>query len=568
MSRWFWHFLNKNLKNKCPKVMKENRKGKQQLRRIVQEKFGYKSLRPGQEPAIQAIVDGHDTLAVMPTGSGKSMIYEAAALLIPGPTIVVSPLIALQRDQVEAIEERDVGGAALLNSTVRASEWREALEALNKGNLEFLFLAPEQFNHEETLAKLKAARPSLFVVDEAHCISEWGHDFRPEYLRLGSVIEELGHPRVIALTATAALPVRTEILERLNMSDPRVVVQGFDRPNIWLGVEMFQHESQKKDALLERVAGAEKPGIIYAATHKHAEEVAGALRERGVKAVFYHAGMKAKERDQIQQAFMDDEVEVIVATTAFGMGVNKQNVRFVYHYDISDSVDSYYQEIGRAGRDGIDAQAILFYNPRDLGIQHFLISSGKIDADQVEMVTTVIQEHGEPVNPRDLREDLHLSETKLMQILTSLEETGVVKMLPNGYVAPAEQPPDLSEVKDVAMQMQQSRRQFDQSRIEMMRGYAETQDCRREYLLNYFGEPFEGPCGFCDNCDEGITIEENPDNMPFPLNSRVAHPTWGEGLVLRYEENKMVVLFDEVGYKTLAVDIVTEKGLLEPVQEE
>jgi len=548
--------------------MKENRKGRRQLHHIAQEKFGYESLRPGQEPAIQALIDGHDTLAVMPTGSGKSMIYQAAALLIPGPTIVVSPLIALQRDQVEAIEEQDVGGAALLNSTVRASEWREALEALNKGNLEFLFLAPEQFNKEETLAQLKAARPSLFVVDEAHCISEWGHDFRPEYLRLGCVIEVLGHPAVLALTATAALPVRKEILERLNMHDPRVVVQGFNRPNLWLGVELFQDEVQKKDTVLERVVSAEKPGIIYAATRKHAEEVGHDLCERGVNAAFYHAGMKAKERDQVQQAFMDDEVDVIVATTAFGMGVNKENVRFVYHYEISDSVDSYYQEIGRAGRDGIDAQAILFYNPKDLGIQQFLNSSGKIDADQVELVTRVIQEHGEPVHPGDLREELRLSETKLMQILSSLEESGVIETLPNEEVAPVEHPPELSEVSDAAMQMQQARRQFDRSRIEMMRGYAEAQDCRREYLLNYFGEPFEGPCGFCDNCDAGITVEENLERMPFALNSRVAHKTWGEGLVLRYEDEKMVVIFDEVGYKTLAVDIVIEKGLLEPVKEE
>src|SRR5579883_2164540 len=541
---------------------------KRHLRRIAREKMRYNTLRPGQEAAIQALLDGHDTLAVMPTGSGKSFIYQAASLLINGPTVIISPLIALQRDQVEAIEEQNMGEVALLNSTLSAAEWEQTFTDLKKGKLEFLFLTPEQFGNEETLRRVREARPALFVVDEAHCISEWGHDFRPGYARLGAIIEALGHPRVLALTATASLPVRKEIVERLGMRNPKIVVQGFDRPNIWLGVEKFYDEAEKKRALTERIGEAEKPGIVYAGTRKHAEELAEHLRAQNIKAVAYHAGMRAKERTEAQTAFMQDKVEVIVATTAFGMGVNKENVRFVYHYDISDSVDSYYQEIGRAGRDGIDAGAILFYDPKDLGLQQFLTGSGKIDADQVELVTTVIQEHGEPVSPGELREELHLSETKLMQILTSLEEIGVVEMLPNGDVAPADHPPDLSEVKDSAMQMQQSRRQFDQSRIDMMRGYAETTDCRRGYLLNYFGEPFEGRCGFCDNCDAGISEAENTENEPFPLNSRVIHRTWGEGLVLRYENGKMVILFDEVGYKTLAVDIVIEKGLLEPVQEE
>ena len=254
------------------------------------------------------------------------------------PTIIVSPLIALQRDQVESIEELDVGHAALLNSTLRAAEWREAMEDLQHGEVKFIFLAPEQFNNEETLQQLLQAKPSLFVVDEAHCISEWGHDFRPDYLRMGGVIESLGHPTVLALTATAAPPVREEILERLGMHNPRVISQGFDRPNIWLGVETFHDTGMKKDALVERVIEAEKPGIIYVATRKHAEEIALALQERDVSAVFYHAGMKAKEREQVQQAFMADEAEIIVATTAFGMGIDKPNVRFVFHYDISDSV--------------------------------------------------------------------------------------------------------------------------------------------------------------------------------------------------------------------------------------
>jgi ATP-dependent DNA helicase RecQ len=403
-------------------------------------------------------------------------------------------------------------------------------------------------------------------VDEAHCISEWGHDFRPDYLRLGDIIESLGHPVILALTATAAPPVREEILQRLGMHNPRVISQGFDRPNIWLGVETFHDVSMKKDALMERVVEAKKPGIVYVATRKHAEEIAGALRERDINAVFYHAGMKSKERAQVQQAFMADEADVIVATTAFGMGVDKPNVRFVFHYDISDSVDSYYQEIGRAGRDGADAQAILFYHPKDLGIRRFFASGGLVDADQVEQVAETILLHKEPVDPKVLREELDLSQSRLIQALNCLEEIGVVEMLPTGEVKPGDRPLDIDEVTQAATIQKEHQRQFEQSRIEMMRGYAELHDCRREYLLNYFGEAYDAPCDFCDNCDAGLSIPDDEEHVPFPINAHVVHKTWGEGMVLRYEDDKMVVLFDTVGYKSLAVNIVKENHLLELAQ--
>jgi ATP-dependent DNA helicase RecQ len=544
--------------------MHKKLKSRARVGHIAQEMFGYERLRPGQKAALRSVLDGHDTLAVMPTGAGKSMIYQAAGNLLAGPTVIVSPLIALQRDQVETIEGQNLGGAAQVNSTIPTAEVREAFANLKDGELEFLFLAPEQFNREETLEQLKQAQPSLFVIDEAHCISAWGHDFRPDYLRLGAVIEELGHPRILALTATAALPVRNEILERLNMRDPYVVVQGFDRPNIWLGVETFQDESTKKRALLERVAEAEMPGIIYTGTRKHAEEVAAALQDLGMKATHYHAGMKSKEREQVQEQFMRDAVGIIVATTAFGMGIDKANVRFVFHYDISDSVDSYYQEIGRAGRDNDIAQALLFYCPKDLGLRQFLAASRQVGIDQVELVAEMIQRHKGRIEPEELRSQLGLSQTKIMQILTRLEEVGVIEMLPNGEVLPGEQPRDLSEAAEEAVQMQESRRQFDRSRIEMMRGYAEVPGCRREYLLNYFGELFDGPCGFCDNCEAGTTVEESEDKLPFPLNSRVVHTIWSEGVVLRYEGDKIIVLFDGVGYKALSLAIVMEKGLLQP----
>ncbi|HLG79351.1 MAG TPA: RecQ family ATP-dependent DNA helicase, partial [Ktedonobacteraceae bacterium] len=451
------------------------------------------------------------------------------------------------------------------NSTMAEGERREALQELKEGELEFLFLAPEQLGNEKVFERLKAVKPSLFVVDEAHCISEWGHDFRPDYLRLGPAIEALGHPAILALTATAAPPVCEEIVERLGMRNAEIIVQGFDRPNIWLGVETFHDEAEKKRALLERVQEAVKPGIVYAGTRRHAEEIAEALRERGIKAASYHAGMRASERERVQEQFMNDELAVIVATTAFGMGIDKPNVRFVFHYDISESVDAYYQEIGRAGRDGAEAKAILFYNPKDVGLARFLASSGHLKEKEVEEVAEAIEESSGPVEIEQLSEETHLPEARVERVVNHLEEVGVVEPLPGGEVevVPGEEALSPEEIAEEAVEAQERHRRFEQSRVEMMRGYAELQTaCRRAYLLNYFGEPYQGPCGFCDICQAGLDVQEQAENEPFPVNSKVVHKTWGEGTVMRYESDKMVILFDSVGYKTLAVDIVIANQLL------
>jgi ATP-dependent DNA helicase RecQ len=528
--------------------------------RVARERFGYDEFRPGQEEAIRAVLAGRDTLVVLPTGSGKSAIYQIAATLIAGPTVVVSPLIALQRDQVEALQEAGEA-AAEVNSTRPAGARREALEEAASGELEFLFLAPEQFGNAETLARLRDARPSLFVVDEAHCVSEWGHDFRPDYLRLGAVIEELGSPTILALTATASPPVRQEIVSRLGMREPRIIVRGFDRPNIWLGVERHETPERQRRALLDRVAEAEKPGIVYAATRRDTEEIAEELAGRGTRAVAYHAGMKPAEREEAQNAFMRDEVEVVVATIAFGMGIDKPNVRFVFHAAISAAVDAYYQEIGRAGRDDDPARAILFYRQEDLGLRRFFAAGGQVDEEQVEQVARAVLEHDEPVPPRELQEETGLSQSKLTTAISRLEEVGAVEVLPSGAVAVADMPDDVAAAATEAAEAQGRYKEFERSRLEMMRGYAEVRDCRRQYLLNYFGEEYDAPCGNCDNCAAGIAAEEAGD-QPFPLNSRVRHAAWDEGLVMRYEGDKIVVLFDGVGYKTLALSVVTEEGLL------
>jgi ATP-dependent DNA helicase RecQ len=535
----------------------------QRIRTVAQERCGYASLHSGQEEAIGAVLAGCDTLAVMPTGYGKSAIYQIAAYLLRGPTVVVSPLIALQRDQVEAIDAREVGDAAVINSAVREAVQDETFEELKTGDLEFIFLAPEQFNREETHERLHAARPSLFVVDEAHCISEWGHSFRPEYLRLGAIIDTLGHPTVLALTATASPAVREEITTRLGMRSPRLIVRGFDRPNIWLGVEHFRDELAKKHALLDRVAEADKPGIVYVATQKAAEELAEALSDRGLRAVFYHAGMSAKEREQAQTAFMAEEEDVIVATVAFGMGIDKANVRFVFHYHISGSLDAYYQEIGRAGRDGQRARALLFYRPEDLGLRRFFAGRGRVNSENVARLVAVLEASGEAITPQDLRQATDLSEAKLTTALTGLEAAGAIEVRPTGAVVGRRQPSEPQTVVTDAVQFQQRRRHHERSRLEMMRGYAETRECLRTYLLNYFGETRDNPCGFCSTCEAGVVPHTTESREPFPCKSWVKHQTWGKGLVMRYEGDKVIILFDDIGEKPLAVNFVIEHELLE-----
>lgn len=537
------------------------------IQKLAEAHLGYEDLRPGQEAAIKSVLEHRDTLAVMPTGSGKSAIYQLAAAQIPGSTIVISPLLALQRDQVESIahEDVDVGHAAVINSTISTTERAEIFDCWKQGKIEFLFLAPEQFNNPETIEHFQAAKPSLFVVDEAHCISQWGHDFRPDYLRLGTVIEALGHPPILALTATASPPVREEILQRLGMENPRVIVRGFDRLNLQLSVKRYETDGdEKRAALIKQVQKLQKPGIVYVATRKLTEHLAADLNEVGVSAIPYHAGLKTKEREQAQTAFMTDEVEVIIATTAFGMGIDKPNVRFVLHYNISDSIDAYYQEIGRAGRDGEPAKIILFYTPDDLNLRKFFSGGGKLDSDKIVEVAQTIYAQPEPIHPKELKEVVELSQTKLRIALSQLEDVGVVELLPTGEVVTN----DISELEQAAqavIEAQERKIKVERSRLEMMRGYAEVRDCRRNYLLNYFGEHKEDRCGTCDNCKTGISGLESDRRQPYEINSDVIHRSWGKGTVMRYEGDKIVILFDRVGYKTLSLDAASLRGLLSQI---
>ncbi len=532
-----------------------------QLEQIAQQVFGYDHLRPAQHEVLSAVLQGRDTLAVMPTGSGKSAIYQIAGLRMPGVTVVISPLIALQHDQVEAIAQQDTVKAAVLNSTLSKAERSHVFEQLANQALEFIFMAPEQFSNVETLEKIKEIEPSLFVVDEAHCVSEWGHDFRPDYLQLGSVIEALGHPVTLALTATASPLVRKEIVERLGMDCPAEIVKGFDRPNIHLSVCGCYSEEEKLERLLKAVAEAQSPGIVYVATRKAAEEIAAALVEQGMGAIAYHAGMKGSDRDTAQAQFIDDEIDVIVATNAFGMGIDKANVRFVFHYHIPGSIDAYYQEIGRAARDGEPASTTLFYHPDDMKLQRFFSGGAQVEEDVLKALVELLETMTSVPDEEQLREHIQehfgLSQVKAHAALDALESTGLIERDESDIVI-VETDDDLEQIVEQAMTAQERRKQFGHSRLHMMRGYAETDACRREYVLSYFGEEFEAPCGFCDNCEVAEENEEKTINYhhPFPIGSRIIHTSFGIGQVMRYEEEKVNVLFETVGYKTFVTEMI------------
>ncbi len=336
------------------------------LAALAASSFSLPDLRDGQLAGISALAGGRDVLAVMPTGYGKSAIYQVAAQHLHNetgrPAVVVSPLIALQEDQQDGLAG-DLGdqAAVTINSSHSDSEVEAAWQAVESGQATFVFLAPEQLAKQDTVDRIAALDITLFVVDEAHCVSSWGHDFRPDYLSLGNVRGRLGNPPVAALTATASPPVRDEIVERLGMKDPLVLVRGFDRPNISLDVVRHQEDKGKRKAVLAHVAGLARDGhgLLYAATRKDTEKYAEKLAAEGLRTEAYHAGRSAGDRERIHEQFLDDALDVVVATTAFGMGIDKPIVRFVVHADIPESLDAYYQEIGRAGRDGQPAAAVL-----------------------------------------------------------------------------------------------------------------------------------------------------------------------------------------------------------------
>ncbi|WP_433179672.1 RecQ family ATP-dependent DNA helicase [Actinoallomurus sp. CA-150999] len=534
---------------------------RRRLQRTAREVFDWRQLRPGQTEAMQSLLQGHDVLVVMPTGSGKSATYQVPAQLLDGPTIVISPLIALQRDQMLSLAERNAGGAVVVNSAQRAGSSEASLEQIRAGKAEYVFLSPEQLAKPDVVDRLAAARPSLIAIDEAHCVSAWGHDFRPDYLGLGRVIERLGHPPVIALTATASPPVREDIVEVLGLRDVHQVIRGFDRPNITLRVRRFAEESTKRRALVADAAGRSGLGLVYVATRRDATAYAKELTEAGLHAEAYHAGMKASERERVHTLFSEGGLDVVVATSAFGMGIDKPNVRYVLHSAPPESPDSYYQEIGRAGRDGEPSEAVLYYRSEDLGLRRFF-AGGRPDEEMLLRLAVLLHEHGGTVKPHAVRETLGIGPSKLTSLVNLLQHTKAVEVSGRGDLRYAERGPAPKQAAADAMELDESRRRVDDSRIDMMRGYAETTGCRRRYLLEYFGEPrTTKTCDNCDNCVAGAVDTTRVDG-PFPVHSEVVHKAWGPGTVMRAEPDRITVLFEEIGYKTLSLVAIKRDSLL------
>ena len=498
------------------------------VRDAVEKWFGHSSFRPGQEATIRSVLEGRDVLLVAPTGAGKSLTYQVAGLLLDGCTVVVSPLLALQLDQIRSLDESGLDARAVRISSAETDAQRdEALDRAEAGEVDFLFLSPEQLADDDVRSRLARVAPTLVAVDEAHCVSAWGHDFRPDYFRVGDLVAEVGSPRVIAMTATAAPPVRADIVDRLRMNDHRLVVTGFRRDNLALNVVRAESAEAAQRTVLDTVEAAKGPGIVYCRTRRATEETAEAVEGLGRSTAVYHAGLSKRDRDRAHETFMSGDTEVIVATSAFGMGIDKPDIRFVVHAQVPESPDTYYQEVGRGGRDGEPAAATLVYRPEDLSLGRFF-SGGIPRRDDVLAVLAAAGAEGvDSSGRRAVQERSGLGARKVGRILNLAEQLrdsdGFGDDPAAAVIGRAEAHKDLLR-----------------SRVEMMRAYAESTRCRSEYLLGYFGEEERPLCGICDNCLAGVADEPVTGDAPYPPQTRVRHDEFGEGVLQRYDGDALV----------------------------
>jgi ATP-dependent DNA helicase RecQ len=402
------------------------------VRTALRDQFGFQRFHPGQEEVISRVMAGHDTLAILATGAGKSLCYQLPAIVLPGTTIVVSPLIALMKDQIDMLRERGLANVVALNSTLSEDQEAAAIAKIATGAMKIVFVTPEKLEDDAFVATLQDLKIPLFVVDEAHCISAWGHDFRPAYLNLGRVITQLGKPTVLALTATATPAVREDILIQLGIPTVKPIVKGFDRPNLRYEVKRADSEAAKLRILKDLFeTGLEGTGIIYTATIKNALEVQRYLHDYlSLPAAVYHSKLQKQDRVSVHELFMQEDIRAVVATNAFGLGIDKPNIRFVVHYDLPGSVEAYTQEAGRAGRDGDLSRCILLYRMSDTRVQNYFLTGKYPDVEEVQKVFGTLEFFGTQeggVSLTDLRKISQLPLTKLKVILALLKKSGFIE---------------------------------------------------------------------------------------------------------------------------------------------
>jgi ATP-dependent DNA helicase RecQ len=483
------------------------------LHAALHEHFGFDRFRPGQEAAVRAAAEGQDVLVVMPTGAGKSLCYQLPALLRDDLAIVVSPLVSLMQDQVGALERRFPGRAALINSQQDAAANADAVARARSGALRLLYVAPERFSSPGFLEAIREVPIGLFVVDEAHCVSQWGHDFRPDYFRLADAARWLGAKAIVASTATATPEVARDIVARLGLAEPALVSTGFDRPNLSFTVVSCATTADKHARLAAALEDpAARPAIVYAGTRKAADRLAERLgTQLGIEVLSYHAGLGRAERTAAQRRFMDGEVEVVVATNAFGMGVDKADVRTVAHEVVPPSIEAYYQEAGRAGRDGAPARALLFAEPRDKGLHVFFIQRAEVADELLDGVARRLGIPGRP--PAEGRFDAGVAELddepeRVRAIIGHLARAGVVLPAPSsmdrvrGRITGAYDARARAAARTSAAEGQRARwRQY-----RAVWAFVEDGACRRAAILRHFGDAAapapDGPC--CDVCDPAL----------------------------------------------------------------
>ncbi|HVM13489.1 MAG TPA: RecQ family ATP-dependent DNA helicase [Egibacteraceae bacterium] len=556
--------------------------------------------RPGQREALEAALQGRDVVAVLPTGGGKTLVYQLAGAMLGGTTVVATPLIALMQDQVRRLRGDAANGDAghqdgrgadapvtpgrveAVSGSVRGEARKQLLADLRAGKIDFLFATPEQLSRDDVRAAIREAPITLFCVDEAHCISEWGFDFRPAYRELATAAETMGRPPILALTATAPEAVRRDVARELQLRDPVLVARGFDRSNLHFGVVRVTDADRRDRQLAKLLTEVERPAVVYCTTRRESEETAFALLELGVAAGHYHGGMERKLRKEVQEAFLSDEantLDVLCATSAFGMGIDKPDIRAVLHRTMPDSLEAYWQEAGRAGRDGAPADCVLLYRQEDRSVHEHLHRRSRPSETTVAKMVHVFSQI-DTVTPEGevlarVAEGAAVARSGAASLLEDLDRFGYITRFKNGMRWKGD---PSAAMEDMAAH-QEVQVEIEQSRLDMVSSYAESTNCRRRYLLNYLGDEYPGElCLRCDNClrraeqrgtdDWDVAGQEERVQAkrggPFAMGTTVTHPEWGAGTVQRTEGDVVVVRFDSVGYRSMHAPTVVERGLLQP----